>query len=109
MQQLRWRREDGRVNDAISLLEKWYSARCDGDWEHSYGVTIDTLDNPGWVVKIDLHETSKQHVELEWTKIDRSEQDWVHYRIQKKQFYIACGARNLSESIHIFLNWFESP
>lgn len=36
----------------------WYVRECDDDWEHSYGVKIDTLDNPGWTIAIDLRETS---------------------------------------------------
>lgn len=27
------------------------------DWEHSYGLNIINLDNPGWAVTIDLEET----------------------------------------------------
>ena len=38
----------------IDFLERWFSARCDGDWEQTRGVTITTLDNPGWLVTIDL-------------------------------------------------------
>ena len=38
----------------LGWLERWYQAQCDGDWEHHSGVTIETLDNPGWLVKIDL-------------------------------------------------------
>jgi hypothetical protein len=30
-----------------SLLEAWYASRCDGEWEHGYGISIETLDNPG--------------------------------------------------------------
>ena len=33
--------------DALYLLQRWYLERCDDGWEHSYGVRIDTLDNPG--------------------------------------------------------------
>ena len=40
--------------DELQLLQEWYVAQCDGDWEHSYGVKIDTLDNPGWSLKVDL-------------------------------------------------------
>jgi hypothetical protein len=35
-------------NDLISWLQRWYTAQCDGGWEHHYGITIGTLDNPGW-------------------------------------------------------------
>lgn len=29
-------------------LQKWYKSQCDGDWEHEYGIKIETVDNPGW-------------------------------------------------------------
>jgi hypothetical protein len=28
-------------------LQEWYAGRCNGDWEHSFGVSTDSLDNPG--------------------------------------------------------------
>ena len=45
---------------SLSALEKWYSGQCKGEWEHGYGVRIDTLDNPGWRVHIALHGTKRQ-------------------------------------------------
>jgi hypothetical protein len=27
---------------SVSALERWYVSPCDGDWEHSYGIRIDT-------------------------------------------------------------------
>lgn len=33
---------------SVSALERWYASQCDDNWEHSYGIRIDTLDNPGW-------------------------------------------------------------
>ena len=41
----------------IKRMQDWYLQMCDGDWEHSYGVEIKTLDNPGWNVEIDLTGT----------------------------------------------------
>lgn len=29
-------------------LQSFYNRLCDGDWEHSFGVNLTTLDNPGW-------------------------------------------------------------
>lgn len=43
--------------DSIKLLQNWYASQCDGEWEEQYGVKIDTLDNPGWNVRIGLDET----------------------------------------------------
>ena len=31
----------------LEWLMNWYESNCDGDWEHSYGVKIESLDNPG--------------------------------------------------------------
>ena len=91
----------------LSQLETWYAANCDGEWEHSYGVTIETLDNPGWIVKIDLHGTRAAGENLEPVRIDRSESDWITYRVTEGQFRIACGPKNLSESIAEFIEWFD--
>ncbi len=96
------------VETSISLLEKWYLSQCNGDWEHSWGVGIETLDNPGWRLKIDLNETSAENRILERTKIDRGERDWIMYGVEKKVFHAACGPLNLSEAIKIFIDWFES-
>jgi hypothetical protein len=43
--------------DVLNWLEHWYAAQCDGDWEHSFGPIITTIDNPGWSVEINLSRT----------------------------------------------------
>jgi hypothetical protein len=47
---------------SLSILEKWYSGQCNGEWEHGSGVHISTIDNPGWSASIGLHDTPKQEV-----------------------------------------------
>lgn len=42
------------VIDMLGWLERWYQEQCDDDWEQDHGVTIQTLDNPGWLVEADL-------------------------------------------------------
>ena len=44
----------GECTDVLEWLEQWYQSQCDGEWEHDCGVTIETLDNPGWLVQVDL-------------------------------------------------------
>ena len=34
----------------VQTLDEWYQRRCDGLWEHRYGVKIETCDNPGWLM-----------------------------------------------------------
>lgn len=89
----------------LSLLQDWYSSNCDGDWEHQYGVAIETLDNPGWSLSIDLIYTKLEQRTFEEVKIDRSDSDWVYSRVEKKKFEAACGPHNLKETIEIFTDW----
>jgi hypothetical protein len=92
----------------LSKLEQWYLNQCNGDWEHAYGVRIDTLDNPGWTVCISLQDTKKQASSQARIAINRSDNDWIQYWVEKQEFQIACGPMNLSESIEIFIHWFDS-
>jgi hypothetical protein len=92
-----------------SLLEAWYASRCDGEWEHGYGISIETLDNPGWRVRIALHDTPKESQTLERQRIQRqNENDWIQYWAEDKTFHIACGPLNLSEAVDLFVHWFNS-
>lgn len=51
--------------DNIRKLQRWYNKQCNGSWEHQYGVSIDTLDNPGWTVVIDLVGTDLESMRME--------------------------------------------
>ena len=42
------------MTSALRKLQSWYQAQCDEDWEHGEGITIETLDNPGWSLEIAL-------------------------------------------------------
>ncbi len=96
------------MESSLSLLEKWYRQQCNGDWEHQWGIKIDTLDNPGWTIAISLNETRAEGRTLERVRIERTEDDWIDYWVEKKAFHAACGPLNLSETIKIFVEWFES-
>ncbi len=93
---------------SLSKLEQWYASQCNGDWEHAFGVRIDTLDNPAWSVAIDLRDTRKQFCVLERQKLGRAENDWIQYWVEKEQFPVTCGPLNLSEATEIFVRCFAS-
>lgn len=91
------------MNTVITLLQNWYAKHCDEDWEHSYGIKIDTLDNPGWILTIDLVDTELSEFSLPRTRVDRSEADWIQFEISGRR-YIACGGvYNLEEMMLQFL------
>lgn len=67
--------------DILKWIQQWYVAHCDGDWEHEYGIAIETLDNPGRSVKISVDNTDLKDKPLENIIIDRNQTDWVNCRI----------------------------
>lgn len=36
----------------LDAIDQYYKSYCDGLWEHEHGFTIQTFDNPGWLVKM---------------------------------------------------------
>jgi hypothetical protein len=97
-------------SDTLWRLQLWYEGECDGYWEHLWGVTIETLDNPGWSIRVNLEETSLECKPFDTKTIERTDTDWLHCRVEgemeaeNRQFFAACGPRNLDEVLRIFLD-----
>jgi hypothetical protein len=109
------------MSDELSWLQQWYLAHCDAEWEHGFGVTIDTLDNPGWSVKIDVEGTELASTPFEPVKTAVSDNNWLHCRVtERKQGEVARtssisrrfegfgGPLNLEDIIKIFRTWAET-
>ncbi|WP_345470154.1 immunity 53 family protein [Actinoallomurus oryzae] len=94
--------------DVWIWLQAWYVAQCDGDWEHGHGITITTLDNPGWHVTIDLTDTGVAPEAYTRREVRRSEDDWCITWTENATFQAACGPANLAEAIHEFRLWTTS-
>lgn len=98
---------NNKIN-TLDWLQNFYYSFCDGDWEHGNRIRMTTLDNPGWMLKINLEETYLENEVFEAIQIERKENDWIHCHIKEKYFFIACGPKNLTEGIDIFRAWVES-
>ena len=109
------------MSDELSWLQQWYLAHCDGEWQHGFGVTIETLDNPGWSVRIDLEGTELASTPFEPVKTAVSDTNWIHCRVTERkettpgrpfppgrQFEGSGGALNLGDIIKIFRTWVEA-
>jgi Immunity protein 53 len=96
------------MNDLLRRLQTWYLEQCDGGWEHENGVKVETIDNPGWMLSVDLRGTSAANVPFAPVEEQRSETDWVSCRIQSQRFEGFGGPSNLEELLLIFLNWVEA-
>jgi elongation factor P hydroxylase len=89
-------------SDTLNWLQAWYAAQCNGEWEHSWGIKIDNIDNPGWIVTIDLRETELFEKAFEKLNIKRSELDWIMCFVKEAKFEIRCGPKNLTDALEIF-------
>jgi hypothetical protein len=69
-------------NETLQSLMNWYASHCNGDWEHSYGIKIETLDNPGWDLRANLNGSGITLMDFDSGLIEQSENDW--YRIINK-------------------------
>jgi hypothetical protein len=97
--------------DALTKLQQWYLAQCNGDWEHSFGISITSLDNPGWILEVDLEHTAlagKAFAPLHYGMFDEagtSGHEWIHCRVEDNKFSAAGGPMKLPELIDVFLAW----
>jgi|SRR5450631_644166 len=90
-------------------LQQWYAKQCDGDWEHQYGVTIGTVDNPGWQVVIDLRGTGLAEVIFNPISEGDDNQDpiesWLRCSVKGHIFTGAGDPFRLQQILRIFLDW----
>jgi hypothetical protein len=88
-------------------LQRWYQRACNGVWEHAHGVKIDTLDNPGWHVQIDLADTPYAQLSPRQKAVEHSETDWLRCSVSQQQFLGYGGPEKLDEIIAVFKEWIE--
>ena len=66
---------------------------------------IESLDNPGWMVRISLRSTaleSRQFKEISRLEPDR---DWIRCWIEDGKFQGAGGPQMLDEILRTFVDW----
>ena len=72
--------------DLLDWLTDWYAFNCNRDWEHTYGISIATLDNPGWSIEIDLIDTQLEGRQLSEISMKNSDIDWYNISSTGKRF-----------------------
>lgn len=96
------------MNSTLSELCDWYRAQCNDDWEHQYGIKIETLDNPGWSLTIDLTDTPFANRPFDPVDFERSQIDWIYAKKDENVLFMYGGPGNLEEMIGCFLAWTKS-
>ena len=94
----------------LTELAAWFQAQCNGEWEHNFGVNVQSTDNPGWWVTIDLRGTALEH--KPFPPVLRGNFDsgdpqppWLDCRVKEGTFHGAGERERLDEIIRIFLDW----
>lgn len=96
------------MSNTLTRIQNWYETNCNGDWEHTYGLKIGNIDNPGWSLKVDLEDSYLQNINFEECKYENEdENDWVHCRKENFKFIGYGGPQKLTELLQIFLEWAE--
>jgi hypothetical protein len=108
----------------LDWLAGWYAAQCDGNWEQHAGVSIQSIDNPGWWVKIPLDGTDlapraldamldrvgTPPAVIEWKdgaplRVEAAGEDWMICQIKGGRFDGAGDPTRLQAILQCFRHW----
>jgi len=98
----------------LQRLQAWYTGQCDGLWEHSYGIKMESCDNPGWWVHINLMGTSLQSVPFERAAENVDDAGfqkgprWLDCKITDGVWHGAVDETKLETILTVFLSWAEA-
>lgn len=102
----------------LEWLEQWYLAQCRGDWANDRGVTLQSLDNPGWLLSVDLEGTELEERAADALLLRGGEPpsaangniggpDWVECSIKDRKFKGAGDPEKLRTILQCFRQWAE--
>ena len=95
------------MGEGLGALQAWFAAHCDGNWEQEYGVTIGTVEDPGWELRIDLVGTRLEGSVLVREGTERSAEDWCEAWCDGYTFHAVGGTHNLDELLGTFVTFTE--
>ncbi|MCW1915703.1 immunity 53 family protein [Luteolibacter sp. GHJ8] len=89
----------------FSKLVGWYKSHCDRVREHEKGIRLETLDNPGWILKINLVGTNLEGcamAEVAEGLDDGDHLPWIHCYIRENEFVGACDPDQVARLFAVF-------
>lgn len=89
----------------VEFLQAWYQAQSNGHWERSHGITIESLDNPGWLVVIDLEGTPLANRAMPAVRRETSTRDWLVCEVSHNRFCGQGDPEKLVAILKVFQNW----
>lgn len=101
--------------DVLDELQRWYSTQCNGEWEQDRGIQIESCDNPGWWVKIDVAGTVLASREFQTIaeSVDsngcQQRDRWLYCRLANGVWHGAGDETKLRLIIKTFIDWALQP
>lgn len=98
----------------LEWLDDWYQRQCNGEWEHSQGVRLESLGhrgslkNPGWHLTINLAGTSAVNAPPQQLRLETQGGDWLACSIAGECFEGSGDPRRLEQIIGVFRRWVET-
>ena len=90
-------------------LEQWHERQCDGTWEQTFGIRIETTEHPGWHVRIALQGTPYDGLpNADLKRLQQSESEWMTCRLVAGTFEGYGGLLMLGPIVQVFRSWIES-
>jgi immunity protein 53 of polymorphic toxin system len=89
----------------VEFLQSWLQGQANGEWERVRGVTIETLDTPGWMVTIDLAGTQLDGRMMAAIQKEHSANDWLLCEVEQNQFRGQGDSQKLLAILEIFQRW----
>jgi hypothetical protein len=97
-----------QVGSGVAELQHWYATQTDGDWEHTCGIRIETLDNPGWSLDVDLADTPLARRPFTEVADLEPRRDWLICRVSDGRFEARGGPFMLDRMLGVFAAWARS-
>jgi hypothetical protein len=92
----------------LEWLDDWSQRQCNGEWEHRQGVSLKSLDNPGWHLTIRLAGTSAVNTRPQQLRLDTRSGGWLACSIAAECFEGSGDPRKLEQIIGVFRRWVET-
>ncbi len=96
-----------RDTQSVDFLQSWYRSQCDGEWEKTRGVTIESMETPGWMVTVDLSGTGLAGAPMKPLRIDHAAGDWIECRVENGQFVGMGDPAKLLTILQVFEKWVD--
>jgi hypothetical protein len=88
--------------NSLEFLTQWYRNECDGDWEHQHCIRIETIDNPGWKLEVDISETILSGSKFPYNILELTLDRWLGVKCDNDVFSAFGDTFSLNDIIDLF-------